>query len=278
MKKNEIELEEIINLVNYLNTISVEDLITIFPCDDKIEKKIALAYEIHYSLNLPYGVINCMLMKVLKDKGGELPNVNYFKKVQEGWLKHRITNTANACLYVITKDYAKILEQNNIFKKVKYVDSVSINDWIKVLFAKKEITEEEINNFIIDCEKIHKSLNLPYGVINCIIRNVVRTQDKIPDVATVLEEAKKWIKLELINTQNAVIFISLLEGKTKKVKSVEEIKTEEVSFNVETEFWEKYKMVCKSFNIEPEEDIKQYIKKKIDENEELLIKETTNNE
>jgi len=58
--------------------------------------------EIYTSIELPRGVINCMIAKVLKDKSGELPSVKYFKKVSESWIIDNIFSTADAIKYVTT--------------------------------------------------------------------------------------------------------------------------------------------------------------------------------
>lgn len=64
--------------------------------------------EIYSAIELPRGVLNCMIMKVLKDKSGELPSVNYFKKVAESWIMDNIFSTSDAIVYVTTpKDKKK---------------------------------------------------------------------------------------------------------------------------------------------------------------------------
>ena len=64
--------------------------------------------EIYSAIELPRGVLNCMIMKVLKDKSGELPSVKYFKKVAESWIMDNIFSTSDAIVYVTTpKDKKK---------------------------------------------------------------------------------------------------------------------------------------------------------------------------
>ena len=45
------------------------------------------------------GVINCIVMKVLKDKNGEMPSVKYFKEVALTWLADNVNTTAEAIEY-----------------------------------------------------------------------------------------------------------------------------------------------------------------------------------
>ena len=66
--------------------------------------------EIYQNIALPRGVLNCMIMKVVKDKSGELPKLNYFKKVSESWIKDNIFTTADAIKYITT---AKIDNNDN---------------------------------------------------------------------------------------------------------------------------------------------------------------------
>ena len=58
--------------------------------------------EIYQNIALPRGVLNCMIMKVVKDKGGEMPKLNYFKKVSESWIKDNIFATVDAIKYITT--------------------------------------------------------------------------------------------------------------------------------------------------------------------------------
>ena len=63
---------------------------------------LATINEIYNSISLPRGVINCMIIKTLRDKGGELPPVTYFKKVAESWIQDNILSTKDAVVYITT--------------------------------------------------------------------------------------------------------------------------------------------------------------------------------
>jgi hypothetical protein len=43
-----------------------------------------------------------MILKVVKDKSGEMPKLNYFKKVSESWIKDNIFSTKDAIKYITT--------------------------------------------------------------------------------------------------------------------------------------------------------------------------------
>lgn len=61
--------------------------------------------EIYQNISLPRGVLNCMIMKVVKDKSGELPKLNYFKKVSESWINDNIFTTSDAIKYITTAKF-----------------------------------------------------------------------------------------------------------------------------------------------------------------------------
>ena len=63
---------------------------------------LATINEIYNSISLPRGVINCMIIKTLRDKGGELPPVTYFNKVAESWIQDNILSTKDAVVYITT--------------------------------------------------------------------------------------------------------------------------------------------------------------------------------
>ena len=96
------------DLVTYLETTSPEDflesLVPNYP-----SSYLDTILDIYQNIALPRGVLNCMIIKVVKDKSGELPKVNYFKKVSESWIKDSIFTTKDAMKYITT---AKIEEEN----------------------------------------------------------------------------------------------------------------------------------------------------------------------
>ncbi len=97
MKENETIKDD--DLINYLDNISpsefLEDIIPNYP-----PKYLETINDIYINIGLPRGVINCMIMKVVKEKGGELPTLKYFQRVSESWIKDNIFSTADAIKYV----------------------------------------------------------------------------------------------------------------------------------------------------------------------------------
>ena len=106
-------------MVSYLeNTtaaILLEDIIPNYP-----EKYLQIINDIYANIDLPRGVLNCMIIKVLKDKGGELPNLNYFKRVSESWIKDNVFSTGDAIRYVTTlndKDFVATQKKTHDINK-----------------------------------------------------------------------------------------------------------------------------------------------------------------
>ena len=96
------------DLISFLETASpeefLESLVPEFP-----SSYLDTILDIYSNIALPRGVLNCMIIKVVKDKSGELPNVKYFKKVSESWIKDNIFSTKDAMKYITT---AKIEEES----------------------------------------------------------------------------------------------------------------------------------------------------------------------
>jgi replication initiation and membrane attachment protein len=55
---------------------------------------------VYANIDLPRGVLNSMIVKVVKQNGGEMPAFNYFKKVSQSWIKDGIFTTDDAIKYV----------------------------------------------------------------------------------------------------------------------------------------------------------------------------------
>ena len=89
--------QEVIELQDSDEDIILEDLIPNYPV-----KYLDTVNEIITNINLPKGVLNCMIMKVIKEKSGELPTFNYFKKVSESWIKDNVFSTIDAIKYITT--------------------------------------------------------------------------------------------------------------------------------------------------------------------------------
>lgn len=89
---------ESVDLIEYLDTASPSEILSsIMP--DFPPKYLNTIEEIYSNIDLPKGVLNCMIIKVLKEKSGELPSLAYFKKVSETWVSHNIFTTSDAIKY-----------------------------------------------------------------------------------------------------------------------------------------------------------------------------------
>lgn len=100
------------DLTSYLEKTSadvlLDDIVPNYP-----EKYLQTINDIYANIELPRGVLNCMIIKVLKEKGGDLPSLNYFKKMSETWIKDNVFTTVDAIKYVTTFNVVKSQPKNN---------------------------------------------------------------------------------------------------------------------------------------------------------------------
>ena len=75
--------------------------------------------DIYSNIDLPRGVLNCMIIKVLKEKSGELPSLAYFKKVSESWIKDSVFTTIDAMKYVTKFEDKNKVESKEVDDKYK---------------------------------------------------------------------------------------------------------------------------------------------------------------
>ena len=123
LKEKTEETEEVDNLVTWLENSSAKDIL------ESNYKDFPPAYletvnDIYANIDLPRGVLNVMILKVLSDKGGELPSLKYFKKMSQTWIEDNIFSTDDAIKYSVT---AKIPEVKETKAKDKKDDNGGFN-------------------------------------------------------------------------------------------------------------------------------------------------------
>ncbi len=89
------------DLIEFLETTSPEEFLESF-IPNYPASYLDTILDIYQNISLPRGVLNCMILKVVKDKSGEMPKLNYFKKVSESWIKDNIFSTKDAIKYITT--------------------------------------------------------------------------------------------------------------------------------------------------------------------------------
>ena len=94
------------DLVSFLDNSSPKDILSVvvpnFP-----SSYLETVNEIYSSIHLPRGVLNCMIIKTLRDKSGDLPNITYFNKVADSWIKDNVLSTKDAVKYITTVKESK---------------------------------------------------------------------------------------------------------------------------------------------------------------------------
>ena len=105
LTKDEENIENV-DLIEYLeNTPACEILNNLIP--EYPEKYLSTINDIYANIDLPKGVLNCMIIKVLKEKSGELPTLSYFRKMSETWITNNIFTTVDAIRYSTTFEGGK---------------------------------------------------------------------------------------------------------------------------------------------------------------------------
>lgn len=79
--------------------------------------------EIYNAITLPRGVINCMIIKTLRDKGGELPPLTYFTRVAESWIQDNVLSTKDAIQYITTAKEQKKTSPKSKSKEYTYANT-----------------------------------------------------------------------------------------------------------------------------------------------------------
>ena len=107
------------DFISYLEDTPIadilEDIVPNYP-----ERYLKVATEIYENIELPRGVLNCMIVKVIKDKSGEMPALKYFMLVAQDWIKKSIFTTADAIKYVTDAKIDNNKEETTINEKDKF--------------------------------------------------------------------------------------------------------------------------------------------------------------
>lgn len=114
------------NDVSKMNDLSFKTIVNKFVVNDKMEKADALntINEFLTQNDIENGVLNVLLIFVLKNKEGILPHVNYLNKVWDAWYKDGVRTTKDAIRH---REYIES-SFNNKFKTNK--ETVKKPDWL----------------------------------------------------------------------------------------------------------------------------------------------------
>lgn len=108
------------DLASYLENTSPSELLEDALGDYPV-RYLETINKIYTTINLPKGVLNAMIIKILKDKSGEMPSCAYFEKVSQSWIADGILSTLDAIRYVtgakVSNKEEKTLEEEGIIIK-----------------------------------------------------------------------------------------------------------------------------------------------------------------
>ncbi len=125
-KKNQVlTIKEKTNSeVDLIEKATPYDIISKFAKVDQQGLALSTAFQILERNHVEPGIVNVILMLVLKHKDGILPHINYLEKVLNDWLNRGIQTTEDAI------EYASKLEGSFESKKEKKVTKTAEPDWM----------------------------------------------------------------------------------------------------------------------------------------------------
>lgn len=85
------------DLIDWLENAAPVDILSAYSPNFS-EKMLDTITDIYANIDLPRGVLNVMIIKVINDKG-ELPAVKYFEKMSKDWVSHGVLSTPDAVKY-----------------------------------------------------------------------------------------------------------------------------------------------------------------------------------
>lgn len=135
---NKVELDEF----SAISSVSINSIVDKYVIDDPYQKGLALdTINTFISSNdIEVGVLNVMLMFILKNKNGILPTVGYLDKVWQSWSRNGVQTVEDAINYRNTLELTK---SNYINSKTNNNKTKEVNkpDWLDEYL--KEISEME---------------------------------------------------------------------------------------------------------------------------------------
>ena len=111
------------DLRTYLETVSPKDFLDEL-CPNFPDNYMDIILQIYSNIDLPRGVLNAMIVKVVKQNSGNMPAFNYFKKVSQSWIKDGIFTTDDAIKYVT--DYIDDEKDESKHKQLEELEGVEI--------------------------------------------------------------------------------------------------------------------------------------------------------
>ncbi|HKL94993.1 MAG TPA: DnaD domain protein [Haploplasma sp.] len=139
--KDLVVTNKVLNEQDALSNVPFTSIVDKFVVDDSFQKAMALD-TIHDFINqndIEVGVLNVLLIFILKNKNGILPHVNYLNKVWQSWAKNGVQSVGDALSYrdTIEKNWSNRQSSNNSYAKKE----VKKPDWLDEYM--KEISEME---------------------------------------------------------------------------------------------------------------------------------------
>lgn len=88
-------------ILSVIENMSIADLLQSISNIKPSASEISMFDDLRNNTNFPSSVINFMVLYVSHQKGGELPNYNYFEKIANTWARAKVTNAYDAWQFTI---------------------------------------------------------------------------------------------------------------------------------------------------------------------------------
>lgn len=129
-------------LINYLEQASPTEIVKTMFKVGLASSEIEMFDRLLETTGISLGLLNVMIIYVLKDKQGEVPSYNYFDKIAKQWQRVGITSTAQAIDYINGRNITPVKRTRR--------NSKSVPDWcddyVKSIENKKSSTISKQND------------------------------------------------------------------------------------------------------------------------------------
>lgn len=133
-------------MVKYLKEVSPQEIISDYGKKEVEPQAVQTVFDLIKRNDIEIGVINAMLLHILKQKEGVLPHINYLEKVLASWLNKGIKNTDEALKFVMSLEQSREISNSTYTKRTSQVNKKASEwtpSWVDDYY--KELEEMEDN-------------------------------------------------------------------------------------------------------------------------------------
>lgn len=136
--KNSVEPNGVDEFVKYLNEVSPIRILEKYAKNDYQMMNTDTVMQLLERNQVEVGMINALLLHILKYKNGDLPNITYLEKVLETWMSRGVKTTKDAYIMILNNDQP-VRKQKQTFKDQKE----NSPDWVQAYLKQLEDKVED---------------------------------------------------------------------------------------------------------------------------------------